>query len=966
MYSFQHPLDPDDSASSGQLPWKSDLPHHFPQSSVMVKPTALETRHGIQPAGLHSGLNHLASAAAISDPYNTSQTSPPSQRTSPDGPSAFVANEGLSSTMAPTAAQQREQQKAKRRVPNSLRKRTQISCDNCKTRRCKCIRLNTASESYRNTTRNGSQPPCKLCVESGIPCVTTMPRKQRVYGSVENLDRRYRALEALVFGLFPQLNPKASAEELVIFGRERAVAMPEFSESSDQASLLPSSPLPIIKPEYPETSPQQERDQARRGQSSNLIAAGTNQGKTILPPSYVMRGMSATTPEHSPEALGAESNTHPNNDRSGLILDASGRPHYIGPCGSLAFFAEMRDLFSLRFSTFRRRSDEDKRMGCSFTRDRESVFVNNPLAASLGGTGDRGRLTGHVSGKERSPSRDLECLEGDSPPQLCEDMLRAHPDDPEFWRYRKRVSALELPPRKRADTCVEAFFTSVHPNFILFHRLTFQKAYEKMWKCWDANQSRKRDGRMKEASVSVGWLCCLYMIFVIGSRALPQSTDSLEFQRKWFAAVDKLPPLLGTASLPNVCAYMLLSLYYHNTNDRTSSWTFHGAACRLAIALGMHRESSSGLFDPVERQLRKLVWWTLYDFEQFLCCSLGRPSAIDDREMDVGIPKDAFLDANLLPPHYIEYSAQLNMLLAAVRRGIFDPSFVPGTTYSRALDFLDALKAWEISLPRGLRPMAFDGSLDGNDNQWRSAMLLHIRYHHVVSFLARPFLFEIMHSVIDGVALGPDASKFRALSQVCLTGAMRGGEYIINLWRAGYVNGVTWIDIYYAHMACLDIALALLSPDALFQNEEHPDICKEGVIQKYTTDEMRSTVRQLCEVMSTTEVCGTNARFAKAAFEFASALAIIPEDKYLSLRLRMPDPESLVEDEGIDKIRTEASNEDQAFPHPRKETKAGELDQIVGGIPGYAYATNDMNLDFSGNFNNAASTAVGNGVQWDM
>lgn len=916
----------------------------------------------LPPVGAHDALSHLASAAAISDPYSVSPTSSGGRPRLPsqDGPSAFVGVEEMTGGPS-TTAQQREQTRARRRVPNAQRKRTQVSCDACKTRRCKCVRLSASPEAANDAGRNGGLPSCKSCVETGIPCVTTMPRKQRVYGSVENLDRRYRALEALVSGLFPELDPRATAEELVAFGGDRGIAMPEFSESPDQPQA------PSIEKYTKQDQSEPWMIQSTGVRKANLIIAGSDGDKTILPPAYIMRAVPGTTPQHSPDSAKESANGDPNAERMGLILDATGRPHYVGPCGSLAFFAKMRELFTRRFDELRNPNGVDRLTGHS-KRDRTGQLRNNPLAASLGGTGDSGRAGGSPSEEDSSQHRPgheiLDHLDGDSPPRICEDMIREHPDDPEFWRYRKRVSTLELPDRDRADACVNAFFRNVHPNFILFHRLTFQNAYEKMWRCWEARRGPNGEENTKELSVSVGWLCCLYMILILGSRSLPQNNDSLEFQRKWFAQVDKLPPLLGTSSLPNVCAYMLLSLYYHNTNDRTSAWTFHGAACRLAIALGMHRESSSGLFDPLERQLRKLVWWTSYDYEQFLCCSLGRPSAIDDREMDVGIPNDDYLDANLIPPNYIEHSAQLNMLLAAIRRGIFDPGFVPGRMYSRALEFLETAAQWEDSLPRGLRPVAFEASY-GNVNQWRNATFLHIRYHHALTFLTRPFLFETIQSVSGEDPLGPDASKIRALSKICLTAAMRCGDLIIQLWRAGQINGVIWIDIYYAYVSCLDISLALLSPEALRQGEKHPEIRKPELITRYTTDEMKNVVRQLCDVMSTIELCGTNARFAKAAFEFASALDIIPVERVLSLRMQVPDPKVIEKDTNEGKRATEVARVGQGILGDEgQEMPVGGLDQSMTGMSGY-FPQGGMNLDIPDNLDGIPSDVM-NGVQWDM
>ena len=73
------------------------------------------------------------------------------------------------------------------------RKRALVSCDRCKTRRARCI-------------RDHPDEPCTDCKNNGVLCESKLPRKQRVYGSVETLSLRYRALEALVKGLYPQEN----------------------------------------------------------------------------------------------------------------------------------------------------------------------------------------------------------------------------------------------------------------------------------------------------------------------------------------------------------------------------------------------------------------------------------------------------------------------------------------------------------------------------------------------------------------------------------------------------------------------------------------------------------------------------------------------------------------------------------------------------------------------------------------
>ena len=124
---------------------------------------------------------------------------------------------------------------------------------------------------------------------------------------------------------------------------------------------------------------------------------------------------------------------------------------------------------------------------------------------------------------------------------------------------------------------------------------------------------------------------------------------------------------------------------------------------------------------------------------------------------------------------------------------------------------------------------------------------------------------------------------------------MRAGDLLAELWRAGTINGVTWMDVFYLHMACLTIILALLSPETVEQDwDREPEGHSPGPaltrsppplvgktrrhVQRYGVGEMRDMVRLLCRVMASVEVCGTNARFAKVSLELAKATGIIDPD----------------------------------------------------------------------------------------
>ncbi|KAF2267491.1 hypothetical protein CC78DRAFT_530870 [Lojkania enalia] len=125
-----------------------------------------------------------------------------------------------------------------RRVPLDKRKRTETSCDKCKSRKQKC-------------RKEPGQNACRYCIAHKIECLTTQPRKKRLYGSVEGLGNRLALLESLVKGLLPEADV-SNAEELRQLGASLGIPLPDSmagdanedtvnsgTEGEEALSLLP-------------------------------------------------------------------------------------------------------------------------------------------------------------------------------------------------------------------------------------------------------------------------------------------------------------------------------------------------------------------------------------------------------------------------------------------------------------------------------------------------------------------------------------------------------------------------------------------------------------------------------------------------------------------------------------------------------------------------------------------------------
>ncbi|KAJ4370433.1 hypothetical protein N0V83_004951 [Neocucurbitaria cava] len=112
------------------------------------------------------------------------------------------------STAVPTSSSS----SSSRRVPPDKRKRTETSCDKCKSRKQKC-------------RKEPGQASCCYCTVHNIECLTTQPRKKRLYGSVEGLGTRLALLESLVKGLLPEADV-SSVDEMRQLGHSLGIPLP--------------------------------------------------------------------------------------------------------------------------------------------------------------------------------------------------------------------------------------------------------------------------------------------------------------------------------------------------------------------------------------------------------------------------------------------------------------------------------------------------------------------------------------------------------------------------------------------------------------------------------------------------------------------------------------------------------------------------------------------------------------------
>ncbi|KAH8176775.1 fungal specific transcription factor domain-containing protein [Sarocladium implicatum] len=691
-----------------------------------------------------------------------------------------------------------------RRIPNELRKRTAQSCDLCKARRCKCV-------------PSGEGKTCVSCLDQGVECQYTAPRKQRFYGSLDDLSDRYRCLEAIVKGAFPD-DATETTSDLVQLGHRLGCAMPE---------LCTDTRVPV------------KVENLVRDPEAHFPTAATNTD-TIKGESR-RESDTKRTDGSSTDDQGSFDNEA---SSPAVFKDPSGNEHYIGPSGTLNFLHQLRQVFAA---------------------------TKGPST----GPGQQQPL--------QFPAFNTQTLESEA----------ADPNGSSFDAARFSLSdwqeALSLLPSSAIlEPLINAYFENTHEDFPLFHRSSFENQRRAMFSLATKPIQEARSDEL--AGPDWGWLGCLYMILVFGSIARPDAGvfDHTLLQQQYVAASRLLlPQLVSKCTLNNMRALILLALFLHNSNERNASWNLTGTAIRMAFAMGLHRKVQSPPSSATgEPDTKVLVLSTLYSVELFLSANLGRPSALNETDIEVfPLPIAPAYDGSGLDPQLISLTVGLNSILQRTRLmyakrkptygGKSDPS---GAT--RVDDIQDRLRHWRTDLRQYPRFDIPTLSMDGVNGSWlpidgpkldfhefreslashpslhiRARLMLHIQYHYIGIITTRHFL---LHD-IAAARLSPKghADNISTLAQSCVFHAHQLSFVFILMDSFDLVNGRTAFDVFYGYWAGMLLNLMLLWP----KSEKHlPEPGKPCPLN--------AVVQRVYGVVSRVDKCGTMQRLSSVMDHF--------------------------------------------------------------------------------------------------
>ncbi|RBR00199.1 hypothetical protein VDGD_09111 [Verticillium dahliae] len=587
-----------------------------------------------------------------------------------------------------------------------------------------------------------------------------------------------------------------------------------------------------------------------------------------------------------------------------LIRDTSGNEHYIGPSGTLNFLSQLRRLMVSGEGT----PEAQPEVVTKFTQDDTAQALEADDAPEAPGALDPATQTdGPLDGPSPASVTSVTSIAKDftrMPTVDLDETLRGLPAD----------ETLEL--------LVQSYFKNVHDDYPLFHRATFEDEYELYivqarrrlhFMSQSLSQSQAQPQNRSNAVPDWGWMGCLHMIIVFGSIARPDipGVDHSHLRRRSVAAARTLlPQFISKCTLSNVRVLVLLSLFLHNNNERNAAWNLVGTATRIAFALGLHRSDTSSSLRPLDREVRKWVFCTLYSFEQFLASSLGRPSGLQEMDVEIVPPREGFLDAGTgTDAKLVFLSLRLQAILARTRFAYARPQRRPDAEGQDAVprpsvdDIMRSLAAWKrdvaenpsFHMPDIQTRVSLRGSGSGSGSssapldddedsdamsfdelkvvlswktraQLRAVLLLHIQYHYIAIVAARPVLLREIaaarKALRDEGAAAPPAMS--AVADACVRHAVQLTYMVLFLDGFELVNGLSGLDVFYAYCAAMVLILRLLRRPPAAEGAEASDQREEQVQAV-----IRELVLKSQSVLNRTNKSGSMTRFASVVDAFA-------------------------------------------------------------------------------------------------
>ncbi|EKV06966.1 C6 transcription factor (Mut3), putative [Penicillium digitatum PHI26] len=304
---------------------------------------------------------------------------------------------------------------------------------------------------------------------------------------------------------------------------------------------------------------------------------------------------------------------------------------------------------------------------------------------------------------------------------------------------------------------------------------------------------------------------------------------------QFFKAGRQLLEITDCRDLVSLQAICFMALFLQSSAKLSTCYSYVGIALRSALRLGLHRSVAAD-FNPLERELRKRIFWVIRKMDIYVSTLLGLPQMLSDDDIDQEYPME--VDGDYIttegitqpPSNYTPLMAGCNahtrlsnIILKVVKyiypvkharyRSKSDQRYM--VSHSKIREIERDLQNWMEELPPALRP-----GTEVSPQLERVRQLLRISYAHVQMVMYRPFL----HYVSGGSqARGVDKRSY-ACAAACVSVSRNIVHITTGMQKRGLLNGSFWFTMYTTYFAILSLIFFVL------ENPDSPT-AKDGVLK---------------------------------------------------------------------------------------------------------------------------------------
>ncbi|KAJ4253359.1 hypothetical protein NW762_010514 [Fusarium torreyae] len=201
------------------------------------------------------------------------------------------------------------------------------------------------------------------------------------------------------------------------------------------------------------------------------------------------------------------------------------------------------------------------------------------------------------------------------------------------------TSAVTLPTEDTAQSLVNAYFQFADVAMPLLHQPSFRQQLDLVY-------SMPRTINFTETHIDTNSRTAVFFVLEVFAIALlsMQKQDPSRVS-PWLADRYHKTALsaLNKASLPGgvegIQALLLIAQYSYHHPAFWAAWRTVGAALRLAVELGLHQDTTSGL-DPLVLDTRRRTFWVAYSMDRNLSVAMSMPFGLSDGAISAEFPSD--------------------------------------------------------------------------------------------------------------------------------------------------------------------------------------------------------------------------------------------------------------------------------------------------------------------------------------